>query len=144
MFEKLRIIPIFVCCALSPMNTFAYEHSEEYYQCVSVPDLSSVGEFRCIKEENMMLLRKLEEMQQQFQSFPLFREEAQSGNTAAKQLENWQKYVNSYCQYSMEGECPDYRTPEINKEECIYGFMATLAEDWENMLKDVRKKNSFR
>lgn len=138
------VVSVICAAVFSSHTTWAYEYSEEYKQCVSVPNLSKKAEFYCLREENTNLLRKLETTKQLLISQGKFSDLVASGNTLDKQLENWQKYVNSYCQYSMEGECPDYRTPEINKEECIYGFMATLAEDWENMLKDVRKKNSFR
>lgn len=129
-----------ICAAVFNCHTtWAYEYSEEYKQCVSVPNLSKEAEFYCLREENMNLLRKLETTKQLLISQGKFSDLAASGNTLDKQLDNWKKYVNSYCQYSMEGECPDYRTPKINKEECIYSFMATLAEDWENMLKDIQK-----
>lgn len=128
------------CLWLFSTGAFAYEHSDEYNQCISNANLNDESMFYCLREENTNLLRKLESLKQSLVSQGKFSDLIATGNTLDKQLDNWKKYVNSYCQYSMEGECPEYRTPKINKEECIYSFMATLAEDWENMLKDMQKK----
>lgn len=118
----------------------AYDHSEEYRRCISVPNLSESMEYNCIKEENMALLRKADTLKQQIQNTGLFSELVAKGLTLDKQMADWQTYITSFCEYSKESACAYDKSPQILKEECLYNFMATLVEDWENLLKSAQKR----
>ena len=130
---------------LSSMSkTEAFEYSEEYRKCMSDPQTADKVELNCIKEENIRVLRNIDAMQKKLESVSLFSGLSSTGNTLSRQKENWQKYVNSFCEYSYRAECSNYRTPAVNKEECLFKFNSTLLEAWQDLLTAVQKKTQNR
>ena len=122
----------------------AYEYSDAYKQCMSDPLTADKVELNCIKEENIRILRQLDDLQKKIEGNSYFSGLASTGNTLSRQKENYQKYINSFCEYSARSECPDYRTPAVNKEECLFKFNSTLMEAWQDLLTAIQKKSQRR
>lgn len=122
-------------------KSFAAENSEEYIACISQEELTDEMRFNCIKEENLKVRRHLEELSKQLELTGQFGELAAQKFSLSEQLENWLKYVNSYCEYKKEASpCPEDGAPQITTEECINSFNITLETDWEDLLNTLRQK----
>lgn len=121
-------------------NSQAYEYSQAYYDCMSNPQMVSQVELNCIKEENVRVLRRLDETQKKLEATSIFSGLATTGNTLSLQRENFQKYIKSFCVYSASTECPDYKDTTTNNEKCMLKFNAVLLEAWQDLLKAVQKK----
>lgn len=119
----------------------AADFSERYYDCRYQDDVD--GMLSCIKEEDYSMRRKISFLVEEIEKMPEFASLKAQKLTIKQQMEDWQKYTDSYCEYhTFARYCKEEGDQRVTKAECMLVRTQVMLESLEDIYNGIKKKNS--
>ncbi len=119
----------------------AADFSERYYACRYQEDVEAM--LSCTKEEDYSIRRRIAVLVEELEKMPEFASLKAQNLTIKQQMDDWQKYTDSYCEYhTFARYCEEEGDQRVTKAECILVRTQVMLESLEDLYNGIKKKNS--